>query len=290
VLPAAGLGVAAVALFTACAAPPSAPVGSPPAPVSGLDAPPPVTAAPRTPGGSGVPADDPQPTTPRRGTSPAPRGAARAASPTASGTATGPLSVDVFGDSIGWTLGCGIAQGGPYEYFGQRYPDRRTCDSWPSRWRQQVAADHPDEVLLVVGRWETMDRVFDGRWSHVGDPGYTAQLARWLGEAIDVLGSDGARVVVSDEPYNRRGEQPDGQLYPEDEPARVDAWNAVVRHVVADHPDARLLGLHHELCPDGAFTWDVDGVQVRSDGVHLTPDGVRWLTPWLIGQLRADRR
>jgi hypothetical protein len=33
----------------------------------------------------------------------------------------------------------------------------------------------------------------------------------------------------------------------------------------------------------------VDGIQVRSDGVHLTPDGVRWLTPWLVRALAAAR-
>jgi lysophospholipase L1-like esterase len=47
----------------------------------------------------------------------------------------------------------------------------------------------------------------------------------------------------------------------------------------------RVLDLNHELCPDGTFAWTVDGIQVRSDGVHLTPDGMRWLTPWLVRAL-----
>lgn len=46
-----------------------------------------------------------------------------------------------------------------------------------------------------------------------------------------------------------------------------------------------MLDLNHELCPDGTFTWTVNGIQVRSDGVHLTPDGVRWLTSWLVRAL-----
>jgi hypothetical protein len=226
--------------------------------------------------------------------------------PRTSASVRGPLKVDVFGDSIGWTvthylpatpgvhlvdhtvLGCGIAQGGPYEYFGQRYADRRTCDDWPTRWRQAVDTDRPTEVLLIVGRWETMDRVYQGRWTHVGEPSYTAHLGVLLGRAIDVLGSTGARVVVTDEPYNRRGEQPNGQLYPEDDPGRVEAWNAVVRTTVARHPNSSLLGLNRKLCPDGHFTWDVAGRQVRSDGVHLTPEGVQWLAPWLVANLRAD--
>jgi hypothetical protein len=51
-----------------------------------------------------------------------------------------------------------------------------------------------------------------------------------------------------------------------------------------------LLDLNRKLCPNGTFTWTVDGVQVRSDGVHLTPEGVGWLTPWLVRELyRAAR-
>jgi hypothetical protein len=215
----------------------------------------------------------------------------------------------VFGDSVAWTLmrylplvpgirftdhtvlGCGIITGGPYRYFGAQYPDSRTCDAWPRRWRRELRADRPEEVLLLVGRWETMDHQYQGRWQHVGDPAYDRHLAALLGTAISLLGSTGARVIVATEPYNRRGEQPDGSLYPEDNPERVTSWNRLLRMVAAAHPGTRLLDLNRKLCPDGTFTWTVDGIQVRSDGVHLTPDGVRWLTPWLVRELsRAMKR
>ena len=97
-----------------------------------------------------------------------------------------------------------------------------------------------------------------------------------------------ARVVVATEPYNRGGEQPDGSLYPEDDPTRVSEWNLLLREVVDAHPGTMVLDLNRKLCPNGTFTWDVDGVQVRSDGVHLTQQGVQWLTPWLVQQLDHD--
>ena len=50
-----------------------------------------------------------------------------------------------------------------------------------------------------------------------------------------------------------------------------------------------LFGLNCELGPDGHFTCDVDGAQVRSDGVHLSSDGLRWLAPWLAAQLQRVR-
>ena len=219
----------------------------------------------------------------------------------------GPLKVAVFGDSVSLTLmlymppepdieftdysvlGCGIVTG-PFIFQGVLWPDNRVCDRWPRRWLRQLRADRPDEVLLLVGRWETMDRLYQGQWQHLGDPAFDRHLAVLLGNAITLLGSTGARVVVATEPYNRGGELPNGSLYPEDNPSRVTAWNRLLRGVVAAHPGTQVLNLNRKLCPKGTFTWTVDGIQVRSDGVHLTQQGVQWLAPWLVRQLfRAAR-
>lgn len=215
-----------------------------------------------------------------------------------------PLRVSVFGDSIAWTLmrylpatagmtfldhtalGCGIAQGGPYRYFGDLTEQRAECDAWPTTWAVQVTADQPDLVLLLVGRWETMDRTHDGQWMHLGDPAYDAYLSGRINKAMQVLRSTGAAVVVATEPYNRRGEKPDGSLFPEDDPARVDRWNTLLRGA-ASASEVAVLDLHAKLSPDGRYTQSVDGLRVRSDGVHLTPDGVAWLTPWLVDSLRS---
>ena len=215
----------------------------------------------------------------------------------------------MFGDSVAWTLvtylpshpgldirgrtmlGCGVARIGPYRYFGQTYPGvGPDCREWPTLWRRAIDADDPDVVFILVGRWETMDRMLDGRWTHVGDPEFDAYLRSELELAIATAGAHGARVVLATEPYNRRGEQLDGSLYPEDEPDRVTAWNALLRDVAADHPDVRVLDFGARVSPDGQFTWTAGGIQVRSDGLHLTPSGVQdWIAPWLLPQLRTRR-
>jgi lysophospholipase L1-like esterase len=134
-----------------------------------------------------------------------------------------------------------------------------------------------------------MNRHYDGKWTHIGQPAFDAYLTSLIQQAIDILGSTGARVIITSEPYNRRGEQPDGSLYPEDDPARVDRWNALVKQVLAHEPEVRMLDLNKKLAPAGAFTWNVDGVEVRSDGVHISESGVRWLAPWFTGELRKFR-
>jgi peptidoglycan/LPS O-acetylase OafA/YrhL len=221
--------------------------------------------------------------------------------------APGATRVAVFGDSVAWTMmrylpptpglsfsnyttiGCGIARGGPYRYVGDTLNQKPECDDWPARWSQRINHDRPDVVLLMVGRWEVVDRMNEGHWTHIGEPAYDGYLRGELSRALDILGSTGARVVVTTEPYNRRAEKPDGSLYPEDQPTRVDRWNKLLRDVVGQRRNVAVLDLNAKLCPDGVYTNKVDGIKMRMDGVHPTPEAVKWLTPWLTDALRAGR-
>jgi len=218
--------------------------------------------------------------------------------------APGTKRVAVFGDSVAWTMmrylpptpglsftnyttiGCGIARGGPYRYVGETLNQKPECDAWPTRWSQRINHDRPDVVLLIVGRWEIVDRVNEGDWKHIGDDAYDEYLRGELQRAIDILTSTGARVVVTTEPYNRRSERPDGSLYPEDQPSRADRWNTLLRSVIGNRRDVTVLDLNEKLCPDGYYTNKVDGIKMRTDGVHPTPEAVKWLTPWLTDALK----
>jgi peptidoglycan/LPS O-acetylase OafA/YrhL len=235
--------------------------------------------------------------------SPSPPGGSRPA-PIGPRDPNRPFTVSVFGDSIGWTwmhylpptpgyafldhtvIGCSLVRGTPYRYIGQTLEQRAECDAWPIRWSTQVSRDQPDVALLIIGRWETVDRVNEGRWTHIGDPTFDAYLNGELQRALNIVSSTGVRVVVATVPYSRGGEKPDGRLYPEDQPDRVNQWNAMLRNTVSQHPNVQILDLNKKLCPDGVYTVKVDGIKVRSDGVHLTPEGVKWLTPWLEESLR----
>jgi hypothetical protein len=89
--------------------------------------------------------------------------------------------------------------------------------------------------------------------------------------------------------YTHRAERPDGSLYPEDQPQRVDSWNNLLRAAAARRPGKiTLLDLNEVVCPDGKFTWTVDGLRIRSDGLHYTTAGVqRIIAPWLLPKLAA---
>ncbi|GIF76098.1 acyltransferase family protein [Asanoa siamensis] len=211
--------------------------------------------------------------------------------------------IAVMGDSVSWSLGtylprqdklqvfargvpgCGIARLPEIVYVGAPHPNYPGCDTWDQRWRRDIGTDDPDVAVILLDRWELMDRRLNGRYQHVGQPEFDAYLTRELNLAIDVVGSRGGHVVVLTAPYTRRAERPDGGLWPEDEPGRVDAWNGVLT-TVAGQRGATVLDLKAMVCPGGRFTWDVGGVRIRSDGLHFTPEGVQQvIAPWLLPRL-----
>ncbi len=275
---AAGATAAVVVLATA---PPAVPVVRP---VIAL----PVPSAPLVPSASPSPSPGPPPPMQRPGRRPG-------AEP----------RVDIFGDSVAWTIGtylpdhpglvvttraiegCGITLLSDILEMGTPHSLYPYCPGWPGRWRGGVDTDDPDVSVLLLNRWELMDARLDGTYQHVGQPAFDAYLTGQLEEAVGIAGGRGARVVLLTAAYTHRVERPDGGLYPEDQPVRVDAWNALLRQEAARHPDTvTVLDLNRLVCPNGAFTWDVGGVQVRSDGLHFTPAGVQdVIAPWLLPQL-----
>ncbi|NUT07325.1 MAG: acyltransferase [Hamadaea sp.] len=213
--------------------------------------------------------------------------------------------ITILGDSVAWSVGtylpehpgltvttraiqgCGIAllpdiltQGTPHT----NYPN---CERWPDRWRSAIRADDPDVAVILLNRWELMDRRLQGRYQHVGQPAYDAYLSGQLTEGIGIARSRGAQVVLLTAAYTRRSERPDGGLYAEDEPIRVDAWNHLLQATAQRFPGhVTVLDLNAVACPGGRFAWDVDGLRMRSDGLHFTPPGVQHvIAPWLLPQL-----
>ena len=246
------------------------------------------------------------PPLPRRGGGPVPT------PPT--GDSARPLRVTILGDSTARTLadglpratrdgrvvfrnaavlGCGIATGSPYRYLGELDPyQRRRCDTWATRWRRVVAADPVDVVAVLVGRWEVVDQVIDGRWTHVGRPHFDRYLRRELEKAVAAVTATGADVAFLTAPYCDRGVQPDGSRWPEDEPARVDAFNDLLRSVAAEHPGtAHVIDLGRRTSGGAReYVAQVDGVPLRYDGVHFTAEAARWLEPWLVRELVRTTR
>jgi len=189
-------------------------------------------------------------------------------------------------------LGCGIAMSNEIQTHGQIDPvagpgpsgtgAEGTCrtapetggELWPAYWHQQIATFKPDVVVLLAGRWETVDRTTpSGRWTNILHPAYAAYIERMLELAVTEATGQGARMIIETSPCFDSGEQPDGRPWPEDAPARVDEYNHLVEEVAADHPGTVTVQ-HALVCPGGRYLADEDGIPIREDdGVHFTFTG-----------------
>jgi hypothetical protein len=177
----------------------------------------------------------------------------------------------------------------PYDLHGTPTYPLSPCAQWPEIWGKDVAKLHPQVVFLVVGWWETMDRFYQGRWQHLGEPSFNAYERSRLAEAVSVLGADGAQVAIATAPYFDSGEQPDGKPWDEDAPARVNLLNSMISAVAAQHPqNVSVVKLHQYLDPDGHYTYRINGQAVRfPDGVHTTEAAGTYLAPKILPQLAA---
>ncbi len=235
-----------------------------------------------------------------------------------------PVRVALFGDSVAWRVGfameasqpassydvtldngaivgCGVLRSGEYMAHGVADPVDAACNSsapqsqqWPSVWKADLAQFHPNVVVLLAGRWEVLDRQIGSAWLHIGDPAFDADLERSLEQAVQVGTSSGALMVMLTAPCFDSGEQPNGQPWPEDSPARLARFNQILRQVAAEHPSTvRLEDFGAQLCPSGRFTTSFDGVQVRDgDGVHVVPTAAagQWLDAQLLPSVVAVGR
>jgi hypothetical protein len=181
----------------------------------------------------------------------------------------------------------------PYRYMGEITPyERVRCRTWEARWRRAALSRTADVAAVLVGRWEMADQVVDGRWTHVGTPRFDNYLRRELEKAVVAASAGGARVAFLTAPYYSRGEQPDGSIWPEDDPDRVDAFNRLLRAVAAQQPrQVRVIEFGRRTSGgDHEYVAELDGVVLRYDGVHFTDDAARWIQPWLERELARVTR
>lgn len=221
-------------------------------------------------------------------------------------SATKPVKVLLVGDSIAGSLGVGLAdeakqydvqianEGTPgcslsmqseIRVLFYTVPANAPCDvrsdsaSVFQTWRKWVDDYNPD-VVVYVARGETFDQEEGGGWQNLGEPGFDAFVADRFRQALGVLGSKGADVVLATTPYYDSGLQPVGTPWPEDDPARVAADNATMRTVAAAAPTGTggghvfVFDLNAIVSPGGRYSATVGPVNVRcADGVHFTRSG-----------------
>jgi hypothetical protein len=150
--------------------------------------------------------------------------------------------------------------------------------------------------MIMLGRWETVDRFWNGKWHAIGDPDFDAYLSSQLDKAIAIASSRGAKVALLQMPCFNAKELADGSTPIEDTPGRINEWNGLLMRAAARHPDnVKLFKLDSLLCPNGKFAWkDSAGKTMRGDdGVHFTDQGGidvgNYLFPQIVSWIHPSR-
>ena len=186
------------------------------------------------------------------------------------------------------TLGCGVAQGAPLSVDGQTWNSiTPACDGslqdlqWPLIWANEVAQVHPSVALVELGRWEVVNRLYQGQWTNIYSTAYQDYLIGQLRLATQVIVDQGVPVDFLTSPYFQGG-------YPEDQYSRVNIFNDLLSQVASQFPGkVSVIDLHGYVDPGNYYAQYIDSVQVReSDGVHFTPAGGQLVGKWLWPQVQ----
>jgi hypothetical protein len=163
---------------------------------------------------------------------------------------------------------------------------------WPVEWTVAMNTIKPNVVVLLAGRWEVVDREYDGTWTNILNPKFAAYVKSQLEFTSRLVTGTGAHLVFFTAPCTDEGEQPDGAPWPEDNPARLAVYNKLVREVAAAHPKTdSVVNLYAAVCPHHTFTSTIHGVVVRrTDGVHFTDAAGAALAQQLMPPIVASGR
>ena len=177
--------------------------------------------------------------------------------------------------------GCSLDEQAVFERKSGTEKPPAVCTKILRRLPDDVQRFQPDLVLMVYGGYMT-DWVLDGAPTQPCDPAYDQRFGELVDQTIDVLSSAGGRVVIALPAYNRVY----GQL--DDLDTMTDCLSQIYTSAVARHPDrASLMRLDLFACPTQTTceSVEVDGHQLRYDGLHYRSHAATTASQWILDQI-----
>jgi hypothetical protein len=222
-------------------------------------------------------------------------------------TSKRPLRVLIVGDSVAQTLGRGLELWAQHTgkaqvwnnatYYcslarfalripaiGDPAPQPKQCDSWGTRWPQELRQFNPDVTIVLYTVWEMVLRKPPGAKDFIGPR--TALYDDWqLGEyekAVDTLTARGGKVVWLTAPCLRGSSAVGVSNYAYLNEHQI---GAIARRRAAS---VRVVDLDREVCPGGKFRESYGNVEhARPDGAHFSDAGAEAVGDWLFSKILA---
>jgi peptidoglycan/LPS O-acetylase OafA/YrhL len=140
-------------------------------------------------------------------------------------------------------------------------------------WTRLVDEFDPDIVIYYLANAGGSSEVMlDGRWTTDCEPDYDAYLTEALDQDADLLTAHGARILFATPPYPVSFEEHSKQ--------RVDCRADLMRNLAASRPDGGVVELNQYVRQQS-----VAGIDMYADPIHLSAEGSRLVSDWLIPQL-----
>jgi len=92
--------------------------------------------------------------------------------------------------------GCGFLGGTISSANGQRRNLSADCGTWASKWRSNVARDHPQIAVVQIGGWDEFDDKVNGVELSFGSPAWDTYYNTQLAKATQILLAGGAQVAL----------------------------------------------------------------------------------------------
>ncbi len=191
--------------------------------------------------------------------------------------------------------GCGIAPDGviPGATGKPTTISARCRDVW-SEWRDEVRSFRPDLVIVLSQLFDLAPRRLAGSSAYLnpGDRAFDDYIVKEYESADAIFASNGAQVVWMQPPCAQisvsaleglgRGALSLDRIKYFD--------NVILKRLSAVEPKLKLFDLFAVLCPAGDFVQEIDGVQLRPDGVHFSTAGSMWFADHYGSQLLGFAR
>ena len=153
-------------------------------------------------------------------------------------------------------------------------------------YRKAVEEFHPDASVVLFGEFPNQAVEINGRWTMPCDEAYLEALRLELDDLVGDLQSSGAPVILLTAPGTSLSWVLD-QVEP-GMPERVRCTNQVLDDLAAATPGVTVIDLASYVCPPKeACKTEIDGVDLREDGLHFQGAGARAINNWLIPQVTA---
>jgi peptidoglycan/LPS O-acetylase OafA/YrhL len=153
-------------------------------------------------------------------------------------------------------------------------------------YRKVVHDFHPDASVVLFGEFPNQAVQIEGKWRMPCDEVYLQAIRLQLDDLVADLQSEGAPVILLTAPGTSGSWILDG-VEP-GMPERVRCSNQVLYDLADDTPGVSVIDLASYICPPGEpCKEEIDGSDLREDGLHFKGPGARAVNNWLIPQVTA---